>query len=169
MTTSDDDKTRTPRMSRRKLLQGLAALASSGWLPHAWAQSATSSTLSPAQFSATSLACTGYAFDDPRVAAAMLRALNGSVGRANLSRLARLAMSTPPAQLDAALKAAGMERTAEIVIAALYTGTVDGSKGTIVVSYDRALVWQACGWTKPNAFCGGQTNYWADPPAGVAS
>src|SRR5947207_14286048 len=73
--TSDDDKTRTPRMSRRNLLQGLAALASSGWLPHAWAQSASSATVSPAQFSATSLACTGYTFDDPRVPTAMLRAL----------------------------------------------------------------------------------------------
>ena len=99
----------------------------------------------------------------------MLRALNDSVGRAKLVGLAKLAVNTPPAQLDAALKAAGMERTAEIVIAALYTGTVDGPNGTIVVSYDQALVWQACGWTKPNAFCGGQTNYWADPPVGVTS
>ena len=162
---------RTPRrpMNRRKLLQGLAALASSGWLPAAFAQGSPSPTLSPAQFSATSTACTGYVFDDPRVANAMLRALNDSVGRENLIRIARLAINTPPGQLDAALKAAGMERTAEIVVAALYTGTVDGPKGTIVISYDQALVWQACGWTKPNAFCGGQTNYWADAPAGVTS
>ena len=163
--------TGTPRrpMNRRELLQGLAALASSGWLPAAFAQSPSSPTLSPAQFSATSIACAGYTFDDPRVAAAMLRALNDSVGRANLIRLAKLAVNTPPAQLDAALKAAGMERTAEIVVAALYTGTVDGPKGTIVISYDQALVWQACGWTKPNTFCGGQTNYWSDPPTGISS
>ena len=42
-------------------------------------------------------------------------------------------------------------------MAALYTGTVDTPKGTVVVSYDQALVWQACAWTKPNAFCGGAT------------
>ena len=161
----------TPRrpMNRRELLQGLVALASSGWLPAAIGQSAASPSLSPTQFSAMSIACTGYGFDDPRVANAMLRALNDSVGRGNLIRIARLAINTPPGQLDAALKAAGMERTAEIVVAALYTGTVDGPKGTIVISYDQALVWQACGWTKPNAFCGGQTNYWADAPAGVTS
>ena len=151
-------------MNRRELLQGLAALASSGWLPPAFAQSAASTTLSPAQFSAASVACTGYTFGDPGVATAMLRALNDAVGRANLIRLAKLAINTPPAQFDAALKAAGLERSAEIVVAALYTGTVDGPKGTVVISYDQALVWQACGWTKPNAFCGGQTNYWADPP-----
>ena len=153
-----------PSMNRRELLQGLAALATSGWLPAAVAQSTASPALLPAQFSATSIACTGYTFDDPRVATAMLRALNDSVGRVNLLRLAKLVVNTPPAQLDAALKAVGMERTAEIVVAALYTGTVDGPKGTIVISYDQALVWQACGWTKPNAFCGGQTNYWADAP-----
>ena len=48
-----------------------------------------------------SVACTGYTFDDPRVATAMLRALNDSVGRAKLIRLAKLAVNTPPAQLDA--------------------------------------------------------------------
>jgi len=164
-----DGRKPSERMSRRELLQGLAALATSGWLPTALAQSASSTPLSPTQFSAASIACTGYAFDDPRVATAMLRALNDSVGRANLIRLAKLAINTPPGQLDAALKTAGMERTAEIVVAAFYTGTVDGPKGAIVISYDQALVWQACVWTKPNAFCGGPTNYWADAPTGVTS
>ncbi|HEY3179463.1 MAG TPA: sugar dehydrogenase complex small subunit [Casimicrobiaceae bacterium] len=157
------------RMSRRELLQGLGALVSSGWIPTAIAQNAPPATLSPTRFAATSIACTGYTFDDPRVATAMLRALSNNVGAANLQKLATLAANTPPAQLDAALKSAGMERTAEIVVTALYTGTIDGPKGVIVISYDQALVWQACGWTKPNAFCGGQTNYWADPPAGGTS
>jgi Membrane bound FAD containing D-sorbitol dehydrogenase len=165
MTAGGDRGTPRRPMNRRELLQGLVALASSGWLPPAFAQSAASTPLSQTQFSATSVACTGYTFGDPRVATAMLRALNDAVGGANLIRLATLAVNTPPAQLDASLKSAGLERTAEIVVAALYTGTVDSPKGTIVISYDQALVWQACGWTKPNAFCGGQTNYWADPPA----
>ena len=72
------------------------------------------------------------------------------------------------AEVDAALKAAGIETAAEVVVTALYTGTVAGPTGTIVVSYDQALVWQACGWTKPNGFCGGQTNYWANAPAGAS-
>ena len=118
-------------------------------------------------FSATVRAYTGYAFDDPVVANAMLKALNGSVGNANIARIAALAASTPPEQLDAALKSAGLENAAEVVVVALYSGTVDTPKGTVVISYDQALVWQACGWTKPNAFCGGQTNYWANAPDGV--
>ena len=151
------------RVSRRAVLQGIAALAASGWLPSAFAQSVPP-VITAKAFSAASLACTGYAFGDPSVANAMLRALNANVGGANLAKLAALASTTPPDQLDAALKAAGLERTAEIVVAALYTGAVDGPKGPIIVSYDQALVWQACGWTKPNAFCGGPTNYWANPP-----
>jgi len=129
----------------------------------------TASAIAPKSFAATSLAYTGYAFSDPGVANAMLAALNASVGAGNLGKLATLAARTPPGQLDAALRSAGLERTAEIVVTALYTGTVEGPKGTIVVSYDQALIWQACGWTKPNAFCGGPTNYWATAPAGVTS
>ncbi|HEX3457929.1 MAG TPA: sugar dehydrogenase complex small subunit [Candidatus Baltobacteraceae bacterium] len=151
------------RASRRALLQGITALAASGWLPRSMAQSAAA--IAPKTFTAASLAYTGYTFDDPRVANAMLSALNASVGAGKLGKLAALAARTPPGQLDAALRAAGLERTAEVVVTALYTGTVEGPKGTIVVSYDQALVWQACGWTKPNAFCGGPTNYWANPPA----
>lgn len=153
---------------RRAALQGIAALAASGWLPHSIAQSGAPA-MSPASFTATSRAYTGYVFQDPGVAAAMLRALSAAVGSANLARLATLAARTPPSELDAALKSAGLERTAEEVLVALYTGTVETPKGTIVVSYDQALVWQACAWTKPNAFCGGATNYWASAPAGVTS
>jgi predicted ArsR family transcriptional regulator len=146
--------------TRRGLLKGLAALAASGLVPQALAQGA----LPPAQFSALSKAVTGYGYADRRVAAAMLSALTAAVGAANLSRLAQLASSTPAAQLNAALRAANLEATAEIVIVALYTGTVSTPRGSRVISYDQALVWQALTWTKPNAFCGGETNYWATAP-----
>jgi hypothetical protein len=125
--------------------------------------------MAPTAFSATVRACTGYAFDDPVVANAMLKALNASVGNASLARIAALAASTPPEQLDAALKSAGLENAAEVVVVALYSGTVDTPKGPVVISYDQAIVWQACGWTKPNGFCGGSTNYWATAPTGVTS
>jgi fructose 5-dehydrogenase small subunit len=154
-------------MTRRECLQGLAALATSGWLPQGLAQGAQA--LTPTQFAALSNSCTGYAFGDPRVANAMLRALVANVGGATLSRLATLASSTPPLQLDDALQAAGLAQPAEVVVTALYTGVVEGPKGPIVVSYDQALIWQACGWTKPNAFCGGTTNYWATAPANASS
>ena len=148
-------------VTRRELLKGLAALAASGLVPQALAQG----TLPPTQFSALSNAVSGYAYSDRRVAAAMQSALAAAVGAANLARLAQLASSTPAARLSAALKAANLEATAETVIAALYSGTVSTPRGPRVISYDQALVWQALGWTKPNAFCGGETNYWASAPA----
>lgn len=36
---------------------------------------------------------------------------------------------------------------------------------TAMISYDEALVWQACDFTKPSATCGGPFGYWANPPA----
>ncbi len=31
-------------------------------------------------------------------------------------------------------------------------------------TYNDALAWRAVPWTKPNAVCGGVTNYWATAP-----
>lgn len=36
---------------------------------------------------------------------------------------------------------------------------------TAMISYDEALVWQACDFTKPSATCGGPFGYWANPPS----
>jgi hypothetical protein len=148
-------------VTRREMLQGLAALAASGWLPPALAQAA----MPAAQFSALSTAFAGNSYADPKVASAMLRALTQAVGRDKLARLAKIASSTPPAQLAAAIASAGLGAQAETVVAALFSGIVDTPGGPQVISYDQALVWQALAWTKPNAFCGGQTNYWASAPS----
>ena len=37
-------------------------------------------------------------------------------------------------------------------------------KGPVVFTYNEALAWQAVPWTKPNALCGGQTDYWSSAP-----
>lgn len=156
---------RSTRMSRRAVLRGLAAFAASGWIPATLAQGGAA--LSASQFATLGNAYAGYTFDDPAVASAMLRALDVSVGRAALTRLVRLAAATPPGQLDGAIKAQSLDTVAETVVVALYSGIVQTPKGPRVVSYDDALVWQACAWTKPNGFCGGVTNYWSTAPAGV--
>ena len=148
-------------MTRREMLRALAALATAGVVPQVLAQGA----LSPAQFASLSKSVTGYAFADRRVAAAVMSALAAAIGAAQLSRLAQLASSTPSDRLAPALQTAGLASAAETVVAALYTGTVNTPRGARVISYDQALVWQALAWTKPNAFCGGETNYWAAPPS----
>ena len=142
------------------MLRGLAALAASGWMPATFAQGA----LSSAQLAGLSNALTGAAYADPAIVAAMLGALTQAVGAGKLTRLARLAATTPAAQLGDAIAAASLGAAAETVVAALYSGVVDTPRGPLVISYDQALVWQAVAWTKPNAFCGGQTNYWASAP-----
>ena len=157
-------RTETLRPTRRDVLRGLAALAASGWMPAGLAQTA-SNAMSSARFAALSSGMTSFTISDPVVANRLIRALSANVGADKLVQLATLAATVAPAQLGDALKAAGLERAAAVVVAALYTGTVDTPKGPIVISYDQALVWQACAWTKPNAECGGMTNYWVDPPS----
>ena len=147
-------------MTRREMLRALAAIAGAGIVPQALAQG----TLSAEQFATLSSSVSGYAYTDRRIAAAMLNALAAAVGPANLARLAQIAATTPAAQLAPALKAANLDATAETVIATLYTGAVSTPRGPRVISYDHALVWQALAWTKPNAFCGGETNYWSTAP-----
>ncbi len=162
-------ETHSPLMSpadarRRRLLQGLAALAGSGYLPVGLAQGAPAAQ-STAGFKAMSTTLTGFAYGDSAVAGALLRALTAAVGATSLARIAKLSTTTAPERLDDALKSAGLEKAAQAVLVALYSGVVQTSKGPVVITYDQALAWQAVPWTKPNAQCGGMTDYWSSKPA----
>jgi len=149
---------------RRRLLQGLAALVGSGYLPRGLAQSAPAA-LSTASFKALSTTLTGFAYGDSAVAGGLLRALTAAIGATSLARIAKLSASTAPERLDEALKSAGLDKAAEVVLVALYSGVVQTGKGPVVITYDQALAWQAVPWTKPNAQCGGMTDYWSSKPA----
>jgi hypothetical protein len=154
-----------PRAARRRrLLQGLATLAAAGVVPVATAQSATTA----AQFAALTRSVTGFAWQDDVAATAMLRALSSAVGASTLARVAALAQATPPDALSGALAAAGLEGVAATIVTALYSGVVDTPKGPVVLTYASAIAWQAVPWTKPNALCGGITNYWASAPEQVS-
>lgn len=143
---------------RRRLLQGLAALAASGWLPPGFAQTG-------AQFAGLSKAMTGFAYEDAALAASMLKALTSAIGAPTLAKIAALASSTPANRLADALRAANLDAPAAKIVVALYSGVVDTPKGPVVFTYNEALAWQAVPWTKPNALCGGQTDYWASAPS----
>ena len=152
-----------PSEDRRRLLQGLAALAAAGFVPAGFPQAAPA-TLTAASFAKMSTTLTGYAYGDPAVANALLRALTTAIGSSNLAKIANLATTVAPGELGAALKSAGLDAAAANVVTALYSGEVETPKGTVVVTYDQALAWQAVPWTKPNAYCGGPTDYWATAP-----
>jgi hypothetical protein len=151
---------RLPISGRRRLLHGLAALAASGWLPASHAQQ----TLAPARLAELSNTLTGFAYTDP-LATTMLQALTEAVGADALNRIATLAAVIAPDRLGDELRIAGLEEKAKTVLVALYSGVVTTPKGPVVLTYDGALAWQAVPWTKPNAQCGGLTDYWAAPPA----
>ena len=157
MTESRKRAPSTPALPRRRLLQGLAALVASGLVPATAAQA-------PLQAGTLSKALTGFAYDDPLVASAMLRAMTAAFGAPALQRIAAIATSTPPAGLADALRSAELEGVASRVIVALYSGTVATPQGTVVFAYNDALGWRAVPWTKPNAVCGGPTDYWASAP-----
>ena len=143
--------------ARRRLLQGLAALAASGLAPQASAQA------NP-QLAALSRPLTGFAYEDAAVASQMLRAMSAAFGAQTLQRIASIASSTPAPGLADALRNAGLDTVAQRVIVALYSGTVVTPQGPVVFAYEDALGWRAVPWTKPNAACGGPTDYWASAP-----
>lgn len=53
---------------------------------------------------------------------------------------------------------------ANAIVAAWYSGIYQTGNGMAVASLDRALLWNVLTFTKPPAFCGGETGYWANPP-----
>jgi hypothetical protein len=152
------------RQARRRLvLQGLAALVGAGYLPHSGAQGA--GRLSAAQIASLSQTLTGFAYRKAALASSLVSALASAVGAQNLAKVAAIASSTPPERLSDALRDARLDRIAATIVVALYSGVVETPKGRFVFTYDDALAWQAVPWTKPNAQCGGLTDFWASAPA----
>ena len=56
---------------------------------------------------------------------------------------------------------------ANAIVAAWYSGvyTTNAQGDQAVSDFTGALVWNALAFTKPFAECGGETGYWAEPPA----
>ena len=139
---------------RRTLLQAFAALGASALAPHALAQAPEA-----AAFARTTAALTGYPQPDPATAGKVMRALSTPQRASSLRALIALVASTPASELDAAIAARKLDKVANDLVAAWYSGMVDGK----VVLYTDALVWTAMAYSKPMGICGGVTGYWADP------
>ena len=139
---------------RRTLLQALAALGASALAPGALAQTADAGA-----FARASVALTGYPAPDPATAAKVMRAFATPQRASSLRALIALVASTPASELDAAIAGRKLDKIANDLVAAWYSGMVDGK----VVLYTDALVWTAMAYSKPMGICGGVTGYWADP------
>jgi hypothetical protein len=139
---------------RRTLLQTLAALGASALAPGALAQAPDA-----AAFARMTAALTGYPQPDPATAAKVMRAFATPQRASSLPALIALVASTPASDLNAAIAKRKLDKIANDLVAAWYSGMVDGK----VVLYTDALVWAAMAYSKPMGICGGVTGYWADP------
>ena len=151
---------------RRKLLHALASLYALG-LTHplnAASEPASNSALPVARFAALSATLTGYPAADPSVAAKLLAAFDAPARRASLERLATLVATTADAQLDAALRAHGLDALANELVAAWYSGVVKNGDSQQLVLYTDAYIWNAMTFSKPMGLCGGAFGYWSNPP-----
>ena len=128
------------------------------------AHSAATGTSGVPAFGTTSAALTGYPAASESDTAKMLAAFATPERRAALARLERVVSATPAADLDAALRANGLESIANDLVAAWYSGIVTQGKQQRLVLYTDAYVWSAMSFTKPMGICGGVTDYWKDPP-----
>ena len=141
-------------IDRRTLLRALAALGASALAPGSHAQG-----LDAGAFAKVAAALTGYPQPDPATAAKVMRAFATPQRLVSLRALMTLVASTPSDGLDAAISARKLDKMANDLVAAWYSGMVDGK----VVLYTEALVWTAMTYSKPMGICGGVTGYWADP------
>jgi len=138
---------------RRTLLQAMAATGALALAHGALAQSPDAGA-----FGNASAALTG-APSDGDAAARLMRAFATPGRRAPLRALMALVASTPEAGLDAAIAAHKLDKIANDLVSAWYSGVVDGK----VILYTEALVWSAMTFSKPMGVCGGVTGYWAKP------
>jgi hypothetical protein len=118
-----------------------------------------------AGFAEASAALTGYPTPPPSEASSVLAAFATPERRVALTRLARVVTERRSGDLDAELRAQHLERIADELVAAWYSGVVTNGKASRVVLYADAYMWSAMAFTKPMGRCGGATNYWADAPA----
>lgn len=151
-------------VDRRRVLQSIVATTLAALRVDTLAATPAVASQSVARFADVSAALTGYPVPAADVAAKLLSAFDTPPRRTALTRLARVVGETKPADLDAALKAQGLDGMANELVAAWYSGLVTHGNTSQVVLYAEAYMWSAMSFTKPMGQCGGATNYWADPP-----
>lgn len=153
-------------IDRRTLLQALSGLAAWSLVARpARTLAQGTATSASADFARVTAALTGYPAPDAATADKVMRAFATPARRNALTALAALVGATPPAELDAALRAKQLEPVANELVSAWFSGIVTTDRGPQLVLYTDALVWTAMTYSKPMGVCGGVTGYWANPPA----
>ncbi|WP_421694205.1 sugar dehydrogenase complex small subunit [Aestuariivirga sp.] len=144
-------------ISRRAVIQAVTLCATSGaagWVIGTPADAA-SSDVSIDAFMVLSRKLTVQQDLDAAMGAAILQGFKDAGKRTELGEL-----------ISGGGTEAGRRKIANDVVAAWYSGFSPDPQATYVAGFNSALVWSALTYTKPWANCGGETGYWANPPAG---
>lgn len=174
--------TDTSQTSRRHILKGLGTI---GALPSLTAVAASAGPLvaqaAPVTPSASALASSAPA--DFLTFSSTITGLSLDKSYLELSEKIWAALATTPKRADdfrrlitltinagnewqKAIKDSGMLPYAQEAALIWYTGAVNftsATGGEEVITYDSALAWRACSFTKPPANCGGPFGYWYNP------
>jgi hypothetical protein len=138
----------------------------------------TSATAPPSpdlqHFLALSSLLTGYASLDAASASAYLKVFRDDADRSGAldELLARVGVGgkNSPASLDDLAKRGAFSDPESLaltsqILSVWFSGTVFGKDGMTTQTWQGALAWDVCTFTKPPATCGGLTGYWAKAPA----
>ena len=135
--------------TRRSILIGGSALAAIAFAK--WPSEASAAELDAETFAELSRKLTGNEDLDADYAAEMLDAYKAIGKNEDIAALAD-GSENPELEND--------------IVAAWYSGLSPDPDSNEVITYTDALMWEAMSFTKPMGYCGGETGYWAEPPAG---
>jgi len=135
--------------TRRNLLVGGSALTVAMFA--GWTRDASAATIDTDAFVRLSQKLTGKPDLDADYASEMLKAFK-AIGK--IEDIAALAQGPDNPEL------------ANDIVAAWYSGVSPDPDSDEVITYTDALMWEAMSFSKPMGYCGGETGYWAEPPAG---
>jgi len=145
----------TGNVSRRKLLRGGISAASMLMVGvQSIAPGSAATSLSLDQFIAISTKLTEQPSLDNDMGKNILDAFVTAGQGENIATLLR---DATPSRSETEM--------ANSIVAAWYSGISPLPGAREVTGFNEALVWKALSYTKPWGSCGGETGYWADPPA----
>ena len=135
--------------TRRSILVSGSALALASFV--GWSGEASAASLDADAFVRLSEKLTGKLDLDADYASEMLKAFE-TIGKSS--------------DIEALADGAENPELANDVVVAWYSGVSPDPGADEVITYTDALMWEAMSFTKPMGYCGGETGYWAEPPAG---
>jgi hypothetical protein len=104
--------------------------------------------------------------DDKALADAVQTALLDQFAIDDFRRIAELAHSAAPQDIDRLAASSGLEKLAKSIVSLWYSGLLGTGERTRVLAYEEALAWRATGYAKAPGTCG-EFGDWIPKPATV--